>query len=80
MCGTNTSIAKIMSEKISKILNDKTRIIEITTHHKIGSVETDTSFKKNNIGYVECPVMGGTVQEEECVLGGIVGASEDNCK
>ena len=80
MCVTNTPIAKTISEKISKILNDKTIIIDITTHNKTGSVETDTIFKKNNIGYVECPVMGGPVQAEEGVLGGIVGASEDNLK
>ncbi len=80
MCVTNTPIAKIISEKISKILNDKTIIIDITTHNKTGSVETDNIFKKNNIGYVECPVMGGPVQAEEGVLGGIVGASEDNFK
>ena len=80
MCVTNTPIAKTISEKISKILNDKTIIIDITTHNKTGSVETDTIFKKNNIGYVECPVMGGPVQAEEGVLGGIVGASENNFK
>ncbi len=80
MCVTNTPIAKTISEKISKILNDKTIIIDITTHNKTGSVETDTIFKKKNIGYVECPVMGGPVQAEEGVLGGIVGASEDNFK
>ena len=80
MCVTNTPIAKTISEKISKILNDKTIIIDITTHNKTGSVETDTIFKKNNIDYVECPVMGGPVQAEEGVLGGIVGASEDNFK
>ena len=80
MCVTNTPIAKTISEKISKILIDKTIIIDITTHNKTGSVETDTIFKKNNIGYVECPVMGGPVQAEEGVLGGIVGASEDNFK
>ena len=80
MCVTNTPIAKTISEKISKILNDKTIIIDITTHNKTGSIETDTIFKKNNIGYVECPVMGGPVQAEEGVLGGIVGASEENFK
>jgi 3-hydroxyisobutyrate dehydrogenase-like beta-hydroxyacid dehydrogenase len=79
-CVTHTPIATTISEKISKILNDKTIIIDITTHNKTGSVETDTIFKKNNIGYVECPVMGGPVQAEEGVLGGIVGASEDNFK
>ena len=34
----------------------------------------------NNINYIECPVMGGPVQAEEGVLGGIVGGSEANFK
>ena len=32
----------------------------------------------NNIPYLECPVMGGPVQAEEGILGGIVGGSEEN--
>ena len=80
MCVTNTPIAKSISEKISKILNNKTIIIDITTHNKSGSIETDSIYKKNNISYVECPVMGGPVQAEEGVLGGIVGASKENFK
>ena len=75
MCVTNTPIAKSISEKISKILNDKTIVIDITTHNKSGSIETSSIYKKSNISYVECPVMGGPVQAEEGVLGGIVGAS-----
>ena len=80
MCVTNTPIAKTISEKISKILNNKTIIIDITTHNKTGSIEVDAIFKKNDINYVECPVMGGPVQAEEGALGGIVGASEENFK
>ena len=80
ICVTNTPIAKSISEKISKILNDKTIVIDITTHNKSGSIETDTIYKKNNISYVECPVMGGPVQAEEGILGGIIGASEENFK
>ncbi len=80
MCVTNTPIAKSISEKISAILNNKTIIIDITTHNKTGSIETEAIFKKNNIKYVECPVMGGPVQAEEGVLGGIVGASDENFK
>ena len=34
----------------------------------------------NNIPYLECPVMGGPVQAEEGILGGIVGGSEENLK
>ena len=64
LCVTNTPIAKSISEKISAILN-KTIIIDITTHNKTGSIETEAIFQKNNINYVECPVMGGPVQAEE---------------
>ena len=80
MCVTNTPIAKSISEKISKILNNKTLIIDITTHNKTGSIETEQIFKSNNINYIECPVMGGPVQAEEGVLGGIVGGSDENFK
>jgi len=80
MCVTNTPIAKSISEKISKILNNETIIIDITTHNKTGSIETEEIFRSNNINYIECPVMGGPVQAEEGILGGIVGASENNFK
>ena len=80
MCVTNTPIAKLISEKISNILDRKTLIIDITTHNKTGSIETEKIFKAKNINYVECPVMGGPVQAEEGILGGIVGASDENFK
>ncbi len=80
MCVTNTPIAKLISEKISDILDSKTLIIDITTHNKTGSMETEEIFKAKNINYVECPVMGGPVQAEEGILGGIVGASDKNFK
>ena len=80
MCVTNTPIAKLISEKISNILDSKTLIIDITTHNKTGSMETEEIFKAKKINYVECPVMGGPVQAEEGILGGIVGASDENFK
>ena len=80
MCVTNTPIAKLISEKISDIMDNKTLIIDITTHNKTGSIETEKIFKAKNINYVECPVMGGPVQAEEGILGGIVGASDENFK
>ena len=80
MCVTNTPIAKLISEKISKVLNSKTLIIDITTHNKTGSMETEQIFKSNNINYIECPVMGGPGQAEEGILGGIVGGSDENFK
>ncbi|MBD1138756.1 NAD(P)-dependent oxidoreductase [Pelagibacterales bacterium SAG-MED46] len=80
MCVTNTPIAKSISEKISKVLDSKTLIIDITTHNKTGSIETEQIFKSNNINYIECPVMGGPVQAEGGILGGIVGGSVENFK
>jgi len=80
MCVTNTPIAKFISEKMSKILNSDSLVIDITTHNKTGSIETEAIYKANNIKYVECPVMGGPVQAEEGILGGIVGASNENFK
>ena len=80
MCVTNTPVAKSISEKISNILDGKTLIIDITTHNKTGSIETEAIFSAKKINYVECPVMGGPVQAEEGILGGIVGASDENFK
>ncbi|MDC1080043.1 NAD(P)-binding domain-containing protein, partial [Candidatus Pelagibacter sp.] len=79
-CVTNTPIAKEIATKLSNILDENTLIIDITTHNKTGSIETEKIYQSNNINYVECPVMGGPVQAEQGVLGGIVGASEANFK
>ena len=79
-CVTNTPIAKEIAKKISKVLGKDTLVIDITTHNKTGSIETEEIYKLNNIHYIECPVMGGPVQAEEGVLGGIVGASDQNFK
>ena len=79
-CVTNTPIAKEIALKLANILDKKTLIIDITTHNKTGSIETEKIYQSNNINYIECPVMGGPVQAEEGVLGGIVGASNNNFK
>jgi hypothetical protein len=79
-CVTNTPIAKEIALKLSKILNEKTLVIDITTHNKSGSIETEKIYQSNNINYIECPVMGGPTQAEEGVLGGIVGATDNNFK
>ena len=79
-CVTNTPIAKEIAKKLSSILDEKTLIIDITTHNQSGSIETDKIYQSKNINYIECPVMGGPVQAEEGVLGGIVGATDDNFK
>jgi 3-hydroxyisobutyrate dehydrogenase-like beta-hydroxyacid dehydrogenase len=79
-CVTNTPIAKEIATKLSSILDEKTLIIDITTHNQSGSIETEKIYKSKNINYIECPVMGGPVQAEEGVLGGIVGATDANFK
>ena len=80
LCVTNTPIAHSIIEKILPLLNSDTLIIDITTHNQNGSIESNKIFKSKNINYIECPVMGGPVQAEEGVLGGIVGGSEENFK
>ena len=79
-CVTNTPIAKEIATKLSSILDEKTLIIDITTHNQSGSIETEKIYQSKNINYIECPVMGGPVQAAEGVLGGIVGATDDNFK
>ena len=79
-CVTNTPIAKEIATKLSKILDKTTLIIDITTHNKTGSIETEKIYRSSNINYVECPVMGGPAQAEEGILGGIVGATDNNFK
>ncbi|MDA9108520.1 NAD(P)-dependent oxidoreductase [Candidatus Pelagibacter sp.] len=78
LCVTNTPIAHSIIKKILPLLNSDTLIIDITTHNQNGSIEANKIFKSKNINYIECPVMGGPVQAEEGVLGGIVGGSEEN--
>ena len=80
LCVTNTPIAISIAEKLSDLLTSKTLIIDITTHNQNGSKDMEMVFAKKDISYVECPVMGGPVQAEEGVLGGIVGASQENFK
>jgi len=79
-CVTNTPIAKEIATKLSSILDEKTLIIDITTHNQSGSIETEKIYQSKNINYIECPVMGGPVQAEEGILGGIVGATDANFK
>ena len=78
ICVTNTKIAKEIAEKITIKPKKEILFIDITTHHKDGSIEMENILSQNQIRYVECPVMGGPAQAEEGILGGMVGASEKN--
>ncbi len=80
LCVTNTPIAISIAEKLSNLLKDNTLIVDVTTHNQNGSIKMEQIFAKKKISYIECPVMGGPVQAEEGICGGIVGASEDNFK
>ena len=80
LCVTNTPIAISIAEKLSNLLKDGTLIVDVTTHNQHGSIKMEQIFAKQKISYVECPVMGGPVQAEEGVCGGIVGASYENFK
>ena len=80
LCVTNTPIALSIAEKVSTLLKDNTLIIDVTTHNQNGSIQMEQIFSKQKINYIECPVMGGPVQAEEGVLGGIVGATDNNFK
>ena len=50
-CVTNTPIAKEIATKLSNILDEKTLIIDITTHNKSGSIETEKIYQSKNINY-----------------------------
>ena len=80
LCVTNTPIAISIAEKVCSLLKDNTLIVDVTTHNQNGSIKMEQIFAKQKISYVECPVMGGPVQAEEGICGGIVGASNDNFK
>ena len=77
-CVSNTLIAKKIALKLTKILEKDTLVIDITTHNKTGSIEIEKIYQSNKINYIECPVMGGPVQAEKGILGGIVGATNKN--
>ena len=80
LCVTNTPIAISIAEKVCTLLTDNTLIIDVTTHNQNGSINMEKIFANRKINYIECPVMGGPVQAEEGVCGGIVGASDENFK
>ena len=78
ICVTNTQIAIEIAETIINKLDKQILIIDITTHNKNGSIKMEKIFNRRSIKYVESPVMGGPVQAEEGILGGIIGCSQQN--
>ena len=78
ICVSNTPIAINLAKEIYSNIPKNTLVIDITTHNKNGSIEMKNIFNKNEIKYVESPVMGGPVQAEQGILGGIVGATKED--
>ena len=78
LCVTNTPIALKVANEIKNFINKKTIIIDLTTHDKKGASEMNKIFKSKNIDYNFCGVMGGPVQSEQGILGGIYGGKKSN--
>ena len=73
MCVTNTPIAINIAEELVSFISNELHIIDLTTHNKNGTTKMKHIFNSPNIKYTVNPVMGGPVQSEEGVLGGIWG-------
>ena len=73
MCVTNTPIATSVAEKIFPFIHNELLIIDLTTHDKTGTINMKNIFNSNKIKYTVNPVMGGPVQSEQGMLGGIWG-------
>ena len=78
MCVTNTPIAITIAEKIFPLIKNELLIIDLTTHDKTGTTNMKNIFHSNKIKYSVNPVMGGPVQSEEGILGGIWGGDNSN--
>ena len=73
MCVTNTPIAIKIAKELVTLVNSDLLIIDLTTHDKNGTKKMNNIFNSSNIKYTVNPVMGGPVQAEEGILGGIWG-------
>ena len=73
MCVTNTPIAIKIAEELVSLISNELLIIDLTTHNKNGTTKMKNIFNSPNIKYTVNPVMGGPIQSEEGILGGIWG-------
>ena len=73
ICVTNTPIALTIAKEIYPMIKEKLLIIDLTTHDKNGTSEMKAVLSSENVIYTVSPVMGGPVQSQEGVLGGIWG-------
>ena len=77
MCVSNTRVALNIIENIKNNFKKNSTVIDLTTHEADGSIKIYKNLKKNNITYIESPVMGGPKQSEEGILGAIVGCEKE---
>ena len=73
MCVTDTPIAIKIAIELVTLIKDELIIIDLTTHDKDGSQQMKKIFNNPKIKYTVNPVMGGPVQAEKGILGGIWG-------
>ena len=78
MCVTNTPVAISIAELIAPIIKDELLVIDLTTHDKTGTTKMKNIFHSKKVKYTVNPVMGGPVQSEEGILGGIWGGDVSN--
>ena len=78
MCVSNTPIAINVANKIKNYLNSNTLVIDLTTHDKNGTLKMNKIFQSKKISYNFCGVMGGPVQSEQGILGGIYGGKKND--
>ena len=78
MCVTNTPIAISIAKKIAPMIKEELLIIDLTTHDKLGTSKMKNILSSKLIKYTVNPVMGGPVQSEEGILGGIWGGDNSD--
>ena len=78
ICVTNTPVAISVAEMIAPIIKEELLVIDLTTHDKLGTTKMKNIFHSKMVKYTVNPVMGGPVQSEEGILGGIWGGEYSN--
>ncbi|MDC1184611.1 NAD(P)-dependent oxidoreductase [Alphaproteobacteria bacterium] len=78
ICVTNTPVAISVAEMIAPIIKEELLVIDLTTHDKLGTTKMKNIFHSKKVKYTVNPVMGGPVQSEEGILGGIWGGDYSN--
>ena len=78
MCVTDTPIAISIAKKIAPMIKEELLIIDLTTHDKLGTSKMKNILSSKLIKYTVNPVMGGPVQSEEGILGGIWGGDNSD--